>query len=107
MAPYSMEMVAAELMLTREEMKEICELYFADAEKLIQECEVASSRQDYVEAFKAAHALKGAAANLRMDTVAEDAQKIEELLQTRQTEEMAELLYSLQQKIGRLKNACA
>ena len=67
---YDVEVVAEELMLTADDLKEIFEYYFEDAVELIASCYKANSELDYITLTKKIHALKGSSMNLRMHEIA-------------------------------------
>jgi len=76
---YDVSIVAAELMLTKEELREVLDIYFQDAKELVADCYCANQRKDYSEIAQRIHALKGSSLNLRMDNIADMALEIEQL----------------------------
>jgi len=74
---YSIDHVAAEMMLETEELKEILIAFFEDAPKLIEKGIQAAQTGDRLQLSRSMHSLKGAALNMRMDKLGELANRAE------------------------------
>ena len=74
---YSINQAAEELMLEPEDLKEIFECFFSEADEILPKCEEALEEQDAEMLKENFHALKGSAANLRIKAVSDLALTLE------------------------------
>jgi len=74
---YNPAAAAESLMLEADELKEILDLFFEDADSLLEQVMAALDAQNSKEIIRILHNLKGSAANLRFETIAGIAAKLE------------------------------
>lgn len=100
MIGYNVADVAEELMFTPDELQEILEIYFDEAVHVLPECHQALESRDYVKFSQIMHGFKGASANLRMHSLTNMAEQLEQLAKTAGGEELA---HDLEEKLPELQ----
>ena len=100
---YRLEEVADELMLEVEDLKEILEVYFEEAEEILLECETAWEASDIVSLSKLFHTFKGSAANFRMHDLSDLAVLLEKAAKEANLTEVKSLLMNLRKKYDQIK----
>ena len=100
---YRLEEVADELMLEVEDLKEILEVYFEEAEEILMECETAWEASDIVSLSKLFHTFKGSAANFRLHDLSDLAVLLEKAAKEADLAELKSLIMSTRKKFDQIK----
>ena len=74
---YSIDTAAEELMLEPAEVKEILAIFFEDAPEIFMQGQAALAEQNFYKLARCMHSLKGAAFNMRMNSLGELADQAE------------------------------
>lgn len=101
---YDVKAAAEELMLTPDEMKEVYELYFDEAEELLTACQAAMEEKNDTKLAKALHALKGSSNNLRMNEIGQIALAMEKQAVAGEAAQAMQQLPELRDKIDAMKD---
>lgn len=99
---YNIEDVAAELLLEPVDLQEIYHDFFAEAELLLQDCKTKAALSDFGELKKIVHALKGMAANLRMEQLVHLLRQAEQEITNRNIPLISDLLDAIALSIEEL-----
>lgn len=102
--PFSVQHAAQDLMMEPEDLQEIFAVFFEDTPLLLEQGKLAWKNTDWLQLSRNMHAIKGAASNLRMNTLGELAARAEkgEHLSPQQLQDLLEELETELHKIERV-----
>jgi len=103
MKEYNITIVAEELMFTIDEYKEIADIFFEEMDMLLEGCHGSLQNGDYIAVGKVMHAIKGASANLRLDTISQLAAEAEQIVKQGGGQEIAPYVPKIQEEIAAFK----
>ncbi|MCL6479434.1 MAG: Hpt domain-containing protein [Peptococcaceae bacterium] len=89
---YAVDKVAAELMIEPEDLLDVLRIFFAEAFKILSECEKAARNSDLDMLEKLCHSLKGASSNFRMNNLFKLVVAMEEAAKSNDLAHIKELL---------------
>ena len=101
---YRLEEVADELMIELEDLKEVLEVYFEEADGILSECETALEASDVDSLNKLLHTFKGSAANFRMSNLSALALSLEKAAKAADLSVVKTYLPNLRKEFDQMQN---